>query len=249
MEQKYSDYTEKDLQVWKTLFHNQYPNLPGKACEEYINTLNSLSSVLNANTIPNFELLDKELIKSNGWTIQVVPGLIPVSEFFQLLANKKFCSSTWLRKKDQMEYIEEPDMFHDIFGHIPLLINPVFSSFVHKFAQIGEKYVNDPIILTALQRLYWFTVEFGLINENNKVRIYGAGILSSYGETNHIFEEGVEIRPFDLQKVIETPYSTSEIQRIYYVLDNFEQLFNSLDTLLDKINNGLTISAGIVGDY
>ncbi len=249
MEQIYDSYTKHDFQVWKTLFDNQYPNLPGKACQDYIDCLDSLKSVLNADTIPDFKKLDEELIKSNGWNIEVVPGLIPVDEFFTLLANKKFCSSTWLRKKDQLEYIEEPDMFHDIFGHIPLLVNPVFSAFVHKFAKIGENYVQDPIVLTALQRLYWFTVEFGLIRVNNEVRIYGAGILSSYGETNHIFDEGVEIRPFDLQTIIETPYSTSEIQRVYYLLEDFDQLFNSLEELLSKISEGLSISPGIVGAY
>lgn len=250
MEQIFDAYTDNDYKVWRTLFNNQYPNLEGKACQNYIDNLDALSTVLRADTIPKFELLNEVLKKSNGWSIEVVKGLIPVDEFFTLLANKKFCSSTWLRKKDQMEYIEEPDMFHDIFGHIPLLNNKVFASFVHKFAQIGEKHVNDPVILTALQRLYWFTVEFGLIKvADDKIRIYGAGILSSFGETNHIFEEGVIHKPFNLQDVIETPYATSDIQRVYYVINDFEQLFNSLDELLVKIEEGLEITAGIVGDY
>lgn len=235
MKQKYEKYTEEDFLVWKTLFNRQEENLPGKAHPEYLRCLDELSDVLNPDEIPNFDKLNEKLLAENGWSIVVVPGLIPVDQFFKLLSQKKFCSSTWLRKMSQLDYLEEPDMFHDIFGHIPLLMNEQYAKFVQRFGEMGVKYGHDKVVEKQLQRLYWFTIEFGLIEQQDDTRIYGAGILSSSGETNHIFDDDIDVLPYDVEKVLHTDFITSEIQTLYYEIDSFTQLFQSVEELEEQL--------------
>jgi len=235
MKQKYEKYTEEDFLVWKTLFNRQEENLPGKAHPEYLRCLDELSDVLNPDEIPNFDKLNEKLLAENGWSIVVVPGLIPVDQFFKLLSQKKFCSSTWLRKMSQLDYLEEPDMFHDIFGHIPLLMNEQYAKFVQRFGEMGVKYGHDKVVEKQLQRLYWYTIEFGLIEQQDDTRIYGAGILSSSGETNHIFDDDIDVLPYDVEKVLHTDFITSEIQTLYYEIDSFTQLFQSVEELEEQL--------------
>jgi phenylalanine-4-hydroxylase len=226
MKQNYNNYTKEDQEVWTILFERQAKNLNDKACVEYLNCLDEMNSVLNEKRIPKFNELNTVLKQKTGWSIEVVPGLIPVDDFFKLLAQKKFCSSTWLRKKSQLDYLEEPDMFHDIFGHIPLFMNDVFADFVHRFGLLGVKHLHNPNILTQLQRLYWFTIEFGLFNQKNC--IYGAGIISSFGESNHIFNDSIEVIPFDINKVLKQDFINSEIQQLYFSINSFDELYNSI---------------------
>lgn len=243
MKQEYDKYTEEDVEVWNLLFEEQKKNLPGKAHPEYLNCLDQLSSVLNARTIPHFEKLNQQLTAENGWSIEVVPGLISVEEFFEYLANKKFCSSTWMRAKENLEYLEEPDMFHDIFGHVPLLMNSDYSDFAQKLGKLGQKYAHDDAVLKKLQRLYWFTIEFGLIRSDQELRIYGAGIISSSGETNHIYEDDIEVLDYDLSKLLEQDFNISEIQSRYFVIDSFTQLYNSMSNLESLLEAGEPIEA------
>jgi phenylalanine-4-hydroxylase len=237
MIQNYNKYVSEDFDVWKTLFNRQVKNLKGKAHPEYLRCLGLIEDVLNENKIPHFEELNKKLKAGNGWSIIVVPGLIPVDQFFKLLSEKKFCSSTWLRKMSQLDYLEEPDMFHDIFGHIPLLMNPEYSNFVQQFGELGVRYGHNKIVEKQLQRLYWFTIEFGLIKQKSDTRIYGAGILSSSGESNHIFNDDITVSPYNVEKILENDFITSEIQTQYYEISSLEQLYQSvgeLETYLKK---------------
>jgi phenylalanine-4-hydroxylase len=231
LRQKYDNYTAEDFLVWKALFERQQENLKGKAHPEYLKCLDQLNDSLNPNKIPRFEELNEQLSSFNGWTIEVVPGLIPVDQFFQFLAQKKFCSSTWLRKMNQLDYLEEPDMFHDIFGHVPLLANEEYANFVQSFGELGVSYGHNIMVEKQLQRLYWFTIEFGLMKQQDKTGIYGAGIISSSGETNHIFEDEIEVVPYDVEKILHNDFITSEIQTRYYLIDSFEQLYNSVGEL------------------
>jgi phenylalanine-4-hydroxylase len=189
-----------------------------------------MNEVLNANQIPHFEQLDQWFKHSTEWQIHVVPGLIPVEDFFGLLAQKRFCSSTWLRSKQNLDYLEEPDMFHDIFGHVPLLSNPIFSKFMVEFGQLGWECRFDKSFVEQLERLYWFTIEFGVIQED-KVRSYGAGILSSFGETNHVDSNMVEIKPYDLEEILHTSFHTDTIQSTYFCIESVQQLVESLNSL------------------
>lgn len=225
-------YTAQDRLVWKTLFDRQMQNLPGKVCKEYLDALEDMKPVLNADKIPDFREVDEWFTTSTGWKIEVVPGLIPVDEFFALLAEKKFCSSTWLRTMEQLDYLEEPDMFHDTFGHIPLLSNPVFSDFMQEFGKLGCQ-VKDEEQLLALQRLYWFTIEFGMTGTTEKL-IYGAGICSSFGESNRAVSGVPELIDFDMEDVLKRPFRTDVIQEAYICIDNFDTLLGSIKILQEK---------------
>ena len=230
MKQDFNTYTFSDFEVWKTLFERQEKNLSHKACDEYLMALEHMKPVLHANRIPEFDQMNEWFKQETGWQIQCVPGLIPVDQFFCLLAEKKFPSSTWLRNMDQLDYLEEPDMFHDVFGHVPLLSNSVFSSFMTEFGSLGKLCLNDPERLIMLQRLYWFTIEFGLI-EKDSMKIYGAGIASSFGESNSSLQDGPEHIPFDLDVILNTPFKNDEVQNRYFVIESFEQLFEALQNL------------------
>ncbi len=235
MKQLYENYTKEDFKVWKTLFERQMENLQDKSCKEYLACLNNMNSVLNANEVPNFKKLNKVLKETTGWTVEVVPGLIPVEQFFELLAQKKFCSSTWLRPMKQLDYLEEPDMFHDIFGHIPLFMNKDYADFAQRMGKLGVKHQQNEQVIIELQRIYWFTVEFGLIQQNG-LKLYGAGIMSSFGESNFVYSKEPEILPFNLNEVIGTSFCNSEIQTKYFVLENMEQLYASLEEYEKIIN-------------
>lgn len=228
MKQQFENYTKEDFLVWKTLFERQQENLKDKSCTEYLDCLEAMKEVLNADTIPNFNELNKVLKTKTGWTVEVVPGLIPVDEFFVLLSQQKFCSSTWLRKMKQLDYLEEPDMFHDIFGHIPLFMDKQFANFAKKMGDLGVKYANSEEVLIELQRIYWFTIEFGVV-EQSGLKLYGAGIMSSFGESNFVYTDEPEIVPFNLQEVISTSFCNSEIQTKYFSLASFDELFCAMD--------------------
>ena len=229
MRQKYDRYLAKDHATWKTLYDRQVINLANKASWEYLASLSQLQPELIGDEIPRFENLDRRLKAATGWEIEVVPGLIPVGEFFDLMARRRFCSSTWIRKPEQLDYLEEPDMFHDIFGHVPLLMNPVYAEFMQQFGLIGQKFAGNTAAEIQLERLYWFTIEFGLILENGAPRIFGAGILSSYGESKQIFDSNIKILPFNIDAVLAHAFRKEVMQTEYYALESIDQLADSLD--------------------
>jgi phenylalanine-4-hydroxylase len=245
MKQHYENYSQEDQEVWKLLFNRQKENLSLKGSKYYNECLEELAPCLNAKAIPNFEEINLFFKSKTAWQIHVVPGLIPVEEFFDLLAGKKFCSSNWLRKREQIDYLEEPDMFHDIFGHIPLLLNPTFSKFAQAFGKLGQQYKGDEQMLVCLQRIYWFTIEFGLISDGEEFKIYGAGIASSYGETNHVFYSKLKHLKYDIQEVMECEFHTDVIQEKYFVIESFESLYNSLDHFILplKKQDGLSVQS------
>ena len=227
MQQHYENYNEQDLKIWNLLFTRQFENLQEKASSDYLKALDKMKPVLNADELPNFHKINQWFQNETGWQIECVPGLIPVEDFFELLANKKFCSSTWLRSIENLDYLEEPDMFHDIFGHVPLLCNPIFSNFMEEFGKLGVLVKDDAERLVQLQRIYWFTIEFGLINEKS-TKIYGAGIASSFGESNLSIGNTVEVATFDINKILNQPFETDHVQNLYFLIDSYEQLFEAI---------------------
>ncbi|MBU2019357.1 MAG: phenylalanine-4-hydroxylase [Bacteroidetes bacterium] len=236
MKQQFEKYTDEDLLVWRTLFDRQIHNLQDKSCKEYLIAIQQMEEILNPNNLPNFVKINNWFETTTKWEIKCVPGLIPVDEFFSLLSKKKFCSSTWLRSLKQLDYLEEPDMFHDIFGHIPLLSQPIFSDFMHEFGKLGAIYSSNEQLLIQLQRLYWFTIEFGLIQQNG-LKIYGAGIASSFGESNSSLSVGPQRINFDLEQILNTPFKNDEVQNAYFVIESFEELFDSIVLLTKKWKN------------
>lgn len=236
MKQQYDQYTSENHEIWGLLFERQLENLQDKACQDYLDCVEQLTGVHHKNAIPNFRELDSKLWASTGWTIEVVKGLIPVVDFFELLSRRRFCSSTWIRRRDQLDYLEEPDMFHDIFGHIPLLINPTYADFMQKFGDIGLRHADNPDAVAKLERLYWFTIEFGLLMSQGKTKIYGAGIMSSFGESKQIFESDLTVFPFDIEKILNHSFRKEVMQSEYFAIESFEQLFDSLDKAEELIS-------------
>jgi phenylalanine-4-hydroxylase len=235
MRQEYEKYTAEDHQVWKILFERQMKNLPGVATEEYIRGIDRVKFV--ADRIPNFEEVNQLLEPMTGWRLHVVPGLIPNREFFELMANRNFCATTWLRKMSQLDYLEEPDMFHDVFGHVPLLTNQPLCNFLEDLSRIALRFVENEHVIELISRIYWFTVEFGLIQEEGRLKIYGAGILSSVGETKYCLGD-VPLRvPYNVRDVLDTPYIKEKFQEKYFVIDSYEQLYGSvgeIESLLEE---------------
>lgn len=226
LKQDYNSYTEEDFQVWKLLYERQAKNHPGRAAQAFMEGLRKVNFMPNA--VPNFEYTNKILQSETGWSLEVVPGLIPDKDFFELLANKRFPASTWLRKMSELDYLEEPDMFHDVFAHVPILTNKFFVDFLQELSKIALKYIDNPFAIEMIGRIYWFTVEFGLIQEEEGLRIYGAGILSSAGETVFCLEDQAVRHPYDVRSIMENHYYKHAFQDRYYIIESYEQLFGSV---------------------
>jgi phenylalanine-4-hydroxylase len=225
MEQPWHAYSSADHATWRTLFATQSSLLQGRACDEFIDGLHGLD--MAADGIPRFDALSELLEAATGWRIVAVPGLVPDDVFFGLMAHRRFPVSWWIRKADQMDYLQEPDVFHDVYGHVPLLMNPVFADFMQRYGEGGLRSGRFNA-LTRLARLYWYTVEFGLINTAQGLRIYGSGILSSKGESIYSLESAAPNRvQFDLKRVMTTRYRIDTFQKTYFVIDNFRDLFNA----------------------
>jgi phenylalanine-4-hydroxylase len=235
--QQYAAYTPDDHRIWQLLFSRQMDILPNRASQIYLDGISAAG--FEPHRIPHFEQDVTPKIKAlTGWSIGIVPGLIEPYEFFTLLADRIFPASTWLRTEAQMDYLEEPDMFHDTFGHIPLLTNISFCDFLAKFSAISLRFLDHPTCLEYIRRLYWFTVEFGLIREDGQLKIYGGGILSSPGESLYSLASEEPIRvDFDVAEIFDTFVKIDEYQQKYFIIDSYEQLVDALpefERLLEK---------------
>jgi phenylalanine-4-hydroxylase len=218
----YVPYTAEEHHIWSELFHRQIKIVETRACAEY---LQGISDLELTDVIPQIPDVNERLRKLTGWEIASVPALINYERFFKLLSERKFPCATFIRTREDMDYIQEPDVFHEIFGHCPLLTLPVYADFMQAYGEIS--YQADPKNYAMLARLYWFTVEFGLIQTQNDLRIYGGGILSSKGETTYALESNQAIRkPLDIIDAFRTPYRIDILQPIYFVIQDFKELYN-----------------------
>ena len=220
--QAYDDYTEADHDTYRRLYARQLQQLPGMACDEFIAAVGELGA---PERIPRFEAISERLMKATGWQLVGVPGLIPEEAFFALLAARKFPVTDWIRKPEEFDYVVEPDVFHDLFGHVPLLFNPVFADYMQAYGAGGLK-ASRLDACELLARLYWYTVEFGLIQTKAGLRVYGAGILSSAGELRHSVASAEPKRiAFDLKRLMRTKYKIDSYQASYFVIESFDELF------------------------
>ena len=224
IDQNWQAYSSAEHATWKTLFERQIQLIPGRAAQAYMDGLKQLP--ITAEEIPDFERLSDIMEKRTGWRVVAVPGMVPNDVFFQHMANRRFPAGQFIRKAHQLDYLQEPDVFHDVFGHVPMMINPVMADFMQAYGEGGLR-AEKLGVLDRLARLYWYTVEFGLVEEAEGLRIFGAGILSSFTETRFALESRSPNRVgFDLKRVLRTHYRIDEFQEAYFVLPN-------LDTLLD----------------
>ncbi len=225
--QPWEDYSREDHEVWASLFRRQRALLPGRACRELLDNQERLR--MSDSHIPRFEELNPALRAATGWELVGVEGLLPDDVFFGHLAERRFPVTWWIRRMDQLDYISEPDLFHDLFGHVPLLMNPVFADYMQAYGKGGVRARElGPEPLKLLSRLYWYTVEFGLLRTPEGLRIYGAGIVSSKGESIYCLESPVPNRiGFDLRRVMRTRFRIDTFQESYFVIDDFESLFEA----------------------
>ncbi len=228
IDQNWQAYTAADHATWKTLFDRQVKLLPGRACSAFMDGLRDLP--IAAETIPDFEKLSDVLMERTGWRIVAVPGMVPNDVFFDHLANRRFPAGQFIRNPKELDYLVEPDVFHDIFGHVPMMMNPVMADFMQAYGE-GGKRAERLGVLERLARLYWYTVEFGLVEEADQVRIFGAGIVSSFSETTFALEDASPNRiGFDLKRVMRTHYRIDELQESYFVLPSIDSLLEFAQT-------------------
>lgn len=244
--QNWAAYTEADHDTYRRLYERQSALLPGLACDAFIEALPSLGA---KDRIPRFDAINARLKPATGWEIVAVPGLIPERPFFDLLANRRFPVTDWIRKPEEFEYIVEPDVFHDLFGHVPLLFNPVFADYVQRYGVGGLK-AHDLGAGELLSRLYWYTIEFGLLRQADGLRAYGAGILSSSGELRHSVTSPGPLRiALDLVRCMRTRYKIDDYQATYFVIDSFQNLFDltapDFTALYEGVRASGEIEAGI----
>lgn len=245
--QKWDAYTASEHAVWRRLYERQVEILKDRACHEFLDGLRKLP--LSSRSIPDFEKLSDSLGKLTGWRVVAVPSLVPDAIFFDHLAHRRFPAGQFIRKPSELDYIEEPDVFHDVFGHVPMLAHPVFADYMEAYGKGGLRALNEFHALKNLARLYWYTVEFGLIATVNGLRIYGSGIVSSRAESIYALESEKPHRiHFDLERVMRTDYRIDDFQECYFVISSFEELFaetyKDFASLYRKLETGPTYKPG-----
>ncbi len=247
--QGWDRYTAEEHATWDTLFARQTKLLPGRVAPAFLAGLDVLR--LSKPGIPDFAELSDRLMAATGWQVVAVPGLVPDHVFFDHLANRRFVSGNFIRRPDQLDYLEEPDVFHDVFGHVPLLTDPVFADYMQAYGRGGQR-AGAMGAIERLSRLYWYTVEFGLVRSGDALALYGAGIVSSFTESTFALEDPSPHRlGFDLERVMRTRYRIDDFQQNYFVIDSFDDLLDrTLNTdfapLYDALQDQSDIEVGTI---
>ena len=225
IDQGWPDYTAEEHSTWDILYERQAALLPGYACDEFLHGLQALN--LHRGGIPDFNVINLELQRLTGWSVVAVPGLVPDEVFFDHLANRRFPAGRFIRKRDQLDYLQEPDIFHDVFGHVPMLTDPTFADYMEAYGKGGQR-AKGLGRLHNLARLYWYTVEFGLLETPKGLRIYGAGIVSSRTESIFALDDPSPNRlGFDLTRTMRTPYRIDDFQQVYFVIPGLQALLDA----------------------
>ena len=222
IDQGWERYSAEEHGIWKTLFERQSRLLPGRACDAFVQGMAQLP--IGADQIPDFRRLSDTLMQRTGWQVVAVPGLVPDDVFFEHLANRRFPAGQFIRQRHQLDYLEEPDVFHDVFGHVPMLMNPAIADYIQAYG-VGGLRAQKLGVLDKLARVYWYTVEFGLVQQKDGLRIYGAGIASSASESVFALDDPSPNRlRFDLERVMRTEYRIDDFQESYFVIGDLDEL-------------------------
>ena len=242
--QKWAGYTSEEHNRWNRLFNRQKDVITDRACRKVIEAISTLQ--LSESGIPDMARLSERLNKLTGWTVVPVAGLVPDDIFFDHLANRRFPAGAFIRPENEFDYLQEPDIFHDIYGHVPMLADPTFADFMEAYGK-GGKRALELNQLHNLARLYWYTVEFGLIREDGNLRIYGAGILSSAKETVFSLEDPSPHRiDFDIERIMRTEYIIDDFQKTYFVIDDFQSLLDKCYKNFDATYRNVKDQASIL---
>ncbi len=233
IEQDCSSYTKEQNEVWTELVSRRMPQLREHACREYMDGFRQIG--LREDRLPDLTAVSALLGPRTGWQSTPVSGFLPADAFFEMLANRMFPTTTWLRSRESMEYTPEPDIFHDVFGHVPMHAHPVFGDFLQHYGKVCAG-LRSAEALERMGRLFWFTVEFGLIRQDGQVKVYGSGLISSHGECTRVLQGGCEVRPFDLDEVLEQRFDTGEMQPVLYAVESFDQIYQATKIAEERLS-------------
>jgi phenylalanine-4-hydroxylase len=225
IKQSWAGYTAEQHALWAELVSRRMPQLREHACREYLDGFGQIG--LREDQLPDLKAVSSLLQPRTGWQSTPVSGFLPAGAFFEMLAARMFPTTTWLRSRESMEYTPEPDIFHDVFGHVPMHAHPVFANFLESYGKICARLIDHPEELERMGRLFWFTVEFGLIRQNDSIKVYGSGLISSHGECSRVLAGGCEVRDFNLDEVLNQEFQTGEMQPVLYEVESFDQIYDA----------------------
>jgi phenylalanine-4-hydroxylase len=223
--QRYEEYTGEQHSVWAELVRRRRPQLEAHACREYLEGYQFIG--LEDDRLPNLAAISERLKPRTGWSTTPVSGFLPSDAFFEMLDARMFPTTTWLRSRESLGYTPEPDIFHDVFGHVPMHAHKVFADFLQHYGSVCAR-IKDAETLERLGRLFWYTVEFGLIRERNEVKVYGSGVISSHGECTNVIEGGCQVKDFDLETVLDTPVKVDRIHSLLFAIESFDQIYEAM---------------------
>lgn len=226
IQQDYAAYTDEQHAVWAELVGRVLPNVQRHAAREYLEGFDIIG--LQPDHLPNLAAISERLAPRTGWSSTPVSGFLPAPAFFEMLANRLFPTTTWLRSRESLEYTPEPDIFHDVFGHVPMHSHKVFADFLEHYGRVCAA-TSDAMVLEKLGRLFWYTVEFGLIRQDGEIKVYGSGVISSQGECRNVINGGCAVHDFSLDEVLETPVKVDELQKVLFAVESFDQIYGAMD--------------------
>jgi phenylalanine-4-hydroxylase len=235
IQQDYAAYSEEQHGTWAELVDHVFPELEKHAAHEYLEGFEIIG--LQRDRLPNLASVSARLAPRTGWSSTPVSGFLPAPAFFEMLGTRCFPTTTWLRGRESLEYTPEPDIFHDVFGHVPMHAHPVFANFLEHYGRVCAS-VSDPAVLEKLGRIFWYTVEFGLIRERGKIKIYGSGLISSRGECRNVVDGHCAVREFALDEVLNTPVKVDELHKLLFAVSSFEQIYESMQEAERRAANG-----------
>jgi len=233
--QDYAAYTQEQHDVWAELVGRVLPELEMHAAQEYLDGLEIIG--LERGRLPNLAAISARLAPRTGWSATPVSGFLPAPAFFEMLALRCFPTTTWLRGRESLEYTPEPDIFHDVFGHVPMHTQPVFADFLERYGRVCAE-TSDTSILEKLGRLFWYTVEFGVIRQGNGIKVYGSGLISSHGECRNVIDGHCAIRDFSLDEVLETPVKVDELHHLLFAVSSFDQIYEAMNVAEQRALRG-----------
>jgi phenylalanine-4-hydroxylase len=233
--QDYSAYTDEQHAVWAELVGRVLPNVEMHAAREYLEGFQIIG--LQRDRLPNLAEVTKRLGPRTGWSSTPVSGFLPAPAFFEMLANRLFPTTTWLRSRESLEYTPEPDIFHDVFGHVPMHAHRIFGDFLEHYGRVCAG-GSDQMVLEKLGRLFWYTVEFGLIRQNGEIKVYGSGVISSQGECQNVIRGGCAVHDFSLDEVLKTPVKVDELQQVLFAVNSFDQIYEAMHEAEQRVERG-----------
>ncbi len=225
IEQNYQSYTPQQHEIWAELVRRRTPQIQAHACREYLQGYEIIG--LRGDRLPHLADISARLAPRTGWSATPVSGFLPKEAFFEMLAARMFPTTTYIRGRESLEYTPQPDIFHDVYGHVPMHAHPVFADFLQHYGAVCSR-IHDPAVLERLGRLFWYTVEFGLIRQNGQIKIYGSGVISSHGECSNVISGGCRVRDFDLDEVLHTSVKVDEIHHQLFAIQSFDQLYQAM---------------------